>query len=65
MTTDLQDKDNSSVVVCNKNSVDAWTLDLMNVVLVAAASHIENGNKMTQHTDALKNLIPQQLLEIY
>jgi hypothetical protein len=35
----------------------------MNVVLVAAASHIENGNEMTQHTDALKNLIIQQLLE--
>ncbi len=63
--TDLQDKDNSSVIACNLNSVDAWTLDLMNEVLVAAASHIENGNKMTQHTDALKILIPQQLLEKY
>jgi hypothetical protein len=37
----------------------------MNVVLVAAASHIENGNKMTQHTGALKILILQQLLEKY
>jgi hypothetical protein len=37
----------------------------MNVVLVAAASHIENGNKMTQHTDALTIVIPQQLLEKY
>jgi hypothetical protein len=37
----------------------------MNVVLVAAASHIENGNEMTQHTDALKILILQQLLEKY
>jgi hypothetical protein len=35
----------------------------MNVVLVAAASHIKNGNKMTQHTDALKILIFQELLE--
>jgi hypothetical protein len=65
MTTDLQDKDNSSVVVCNLNSVDAWTLDLMNVVLVAAASHIENENEMTQHTDALKILILQHLLKKY
>ncbi len=65
MTTDLQDKDNSSVVVCNLNSVDAWTLDLMNMELVAAASHIENGNKMTQHTDALKISILQQVLEKY
>jgi hypothetical protein len=37
----------------------------MNVVLVMAASHIENGSKMTQHTDALKILILQQLLEKY
>jgi hypothetical protein len=37
----------------------------MNVVLVAAASHIENGNKITQDTDALKILILQQLLEKY
>jgi hypothetical protein len=35
----------------------------MNVVLVAAASHVENRNEMTQHTDALKILILQQLLE--
>jgi hypothetical protein len=35
------------------------------VMLVAAASHVENGNKMTQHTDALKNLILQLLLENY
>jgi hypothetical protein len=28
----------------------------MTVVLVAAASHVENGNKMTQHTGALKKL---------
>jgi hypothetical protein len=40
-------------------------LDLMNVVLVAAASHIENGNEMTQHTDALKILIFQQILDKY
>jgi hypothetical protein len=46
-------------------SVDAWTLDLMNVVLVAAASHIENANEMIQHTDALKILLLQQLLEKY
>jgi hypothetical protein len=37
----------------------------MNVVLVMAASHIENGNEMTQHTDALKILILEQLLEKY
>jgi hypothetical protein len=37
----------------------------MNMVLVAAASHIENGNKMAQHTDALKILVLQQLLEKY
>jgi hypothetical protein len=37
----------------------------MNVMLVAAASHIENGNEMTQHNDALNILIPQQLLEKY
>jgi hypothetical protein len=37
----------------------------MNVVLVAAASLIENGNKMTQHTDAQKILLLQQLLEKY
>jgi hypothetical protein len=37
----------------------------MNVVFVAAASHIENGNKMTQHTDAQKILKIQQLLEKY
>jgi hypothetical protein len=35
----------------------------MNMVLVAAASYIENGDKMTQHTDALKISILQQLLE--
>jgi hypothetical protein len=35
------------------------------MVLVAAASHIENGNEMTQHTDALKILTLQQLLEKY
>jgi hypothetical protein len=37
----------------------------MNVVLLVAASHIENGNEMTQHTDALKILTIQQLLEKY
>jgi hypothetical protein len=37
----------------------------MNVVLEAAASHIKNGNKMTQHTDAQKFLILQLLLEKY
>jgi hypothetical protein len=37
----------------------------MNVVLVAAASHIENGNEMPQHTDTLKIKILQQLLEKY
>jgi hypothetical protein len=37
----------------------------MNVVLVAAASHIENGNKMTQHTAALKILTLQLLLKKY
>jgi hypothetical protein len=37
----------------------------MNVVLLAAASYIENGKKMTQHTDALKILILQQLFEKY
>jgi hypothetical protein len=37
----------------------------MNVVLVAAASHIENENNMTQQTDALKILIFQELLEKY
>jgi hypothetical protein len=36
-------------------------MDLMTVVLVAAASHVENRNKMTQHNDALKNLILKQL----
>jgi hypothetical protein len=35
------------------------------VVLVAAASHVKNGNEMTQSTDALKNLILQLLLEKY
>jgi hypothetical protein len=35
----------------------------MKVVLVAAASHIENENEMTQHTDALKIVILQQVLE--
>ncbi len=39
--------------------------DLMNVVLVAAASHVENGNEITQHTDALKILILQHILEKY
>ncbi len=38
---------------------------MMNVVLVEAASHIENGNEMTQHIDGLKILILQQLLEKY
>jgi hypothetical protein len=33
------------------------------VVLVAAASNVENGNKMTQYTDAVKNLILQELYE--
>jgi hypothetical protein len=37
----------------------------MNVVLIAAASHIENGNEMTQRSDALKILILQLLLEKY
>jgi hypothetical protein len=36
-------------------------MDLMTAVLVAAASYVKNGNEMTQHTDALKNLILQQL----
>jgi hypothetical protein len=36
-------------------------MDLMTVVLGAAASHVENGNKMTQQTDAFKNFILQQL----
>ncbi len=34
---------------------------LMTMALVAAASHVKNGSKMTQHTDALKNLILQEL----
>jgi hypothetical protein len=34
-------------------------------VLVAAASRIENGKEMTQHTDALKIAIVQLLLEKY
>jgi hypothetical protein len=37
----------------------------MNVVLEAAASHIKNGNEMTQHTDALKILLLQLLLKKY
>jgi hypothetical protein len=34
-------------------------------MLIAAASHIENENKMTQHTEAQKILILQLLLEKY
>jgi hypothetical protein len=34
-------------------------------MLVAGASHIENENKMAEHTDALKILILQLLLEKY
>jgi hypothetical protein len=37
----------------------------MNVMLKVAASHIENENEMTEHTDALKILILQLLLEKY
>jgi hypothetical protein len=33
------------------------------MMLIAAASHIENENKMTEHTDAQKILIFQLLLE--
>ena len=32
-------------------------------MLIAAASHIENENEITEHTDALKILILQLLLE--
>jgi hypothetical protein len=39
--------------------------NLVTVALVVAASNVKNGNKMTQHTDALKNLILQELLEWY
>jgi hypothetical protein len=35
--------------------------NLMTVALVAAASHVKNGSKMTQHNDKLKNLILQEL----
>jgi hypothetical protein len=34
-------------------------------MLIAAASHIENENKIIEHTDALKILILQLLLEKY
>jgi hypothetical protein len=34
-------------------------------MIIASASHIENENKMTEHTDALKISILQLLLEKY
>ncbi len=34
----------------------------LGVMLIAASSHIENENEMTEHTDALKILILQLLL---
>jgi hypothetical protein len=34
-------------------------------MLIAAASHIENENKVTEHTDALKIIILQLLLKKY
>jgi hypothetical protein len=34
-------------------------------MLIATASHIENENEMTEHTDAPKILILQLLLEKY
>jgi hypothetical protein len=40
-------------------------MTLTNAVLVAADSHLKNGNEMTQHTDALKILILHLLLEKY
>jgi hypothetical protein len=36
----------------------------MTVVLVAAASHVENKSKTTQNTDALKYLVLQELYKI-
>ncbi len=35
--------------------------NLMAVALVAAASHVKNGSKKTQHIDTLKSLILQEL----
>jgi hypothetical protein len=35
----------------------------MNAMLIAASSHIEKENEMTEHTDALKILILQLFLE--
>jgi hypothetical protein len=50
----------------DKLTVDYFfMLGSTNVMLIAAASHIENENKMTQRTDALKILILQLLLEKY
>jgi hypothetical protein len=37
----------------------------MNMMSIAASSHIENENKMTEYTDELKIIILQLLLEIY
>ena len=37
--------------------------DLALTLLIAASNHIENENKMTEHTDALKILLLQLLLE--
>jgi hypothetical protein len=40
-----------------------FAFNLTNVMLIAASSHIENENEMTEHTDALKILILQLILE--
>ncbi len=64
-TAELQDNDNDdgNVVICNYLQY-SWCFNLTNMMLIAASRHIENENKMTEHTtDALKILILQLLLE--
>ncbi len=62
MTAEPRDNDDGNVVICNYLE-QRWCFDLTNVMLIAASSHIENENEMTELTDALKILILQLLLE--
>ncbi len=61
MMAEPWDNNDSNVVICNYLQ-QRWCFNLMKMI-VAAWSHIEDMNKMTEHTDAQKILILQLLLK--